>query len=316
MDKNNRPFSCPKCHKNYKLKRWFDKHTIECLKVDNLDPSQAASKSAVPKKDSKPKNFKCQNCNKSFQGAKCLDNHVKYRCSSAHSNISPASELPKFDDLFGMEIESIFEDELPALRQFIGYLRELTEFERESDKLKILHLNINSLFSKLLDLNQILDTDNFDLIFLNETKLDSSTPHSFFVPENYKIIRRDRVTDGGGGVMVLYKKSIKLISHNCLDDLEVIHVKLNLNNIEPNFFCCYNPNFNLRVDFISRLEKYLYGIDLSTNVFIIGDLNIDMQSSVKAVELNTFTKVLGFRNIVDEPTRAVKRRSNKKSNSN
>lgn len=73
-----------------------------------------------------------------------------------------------------------------------------------------MHLNINSLFSKCFELNQVLELDNFDLIFLNETKLDESVPNSFFVPTNYNLLRRDRKEKGGGGVMVLVKKVIEI----------------------------------------------------------------------------------------------------------
>ena len=61
----------------------------------------------------------------------------------------------------------------------------------------ILHLNINSVYLKRYELNEILDLQQFDIILLNETKLDTTVPESFIKNSNYKIIRYDRDRSGG-----------------------------------------------------------------------------------------------------------------------
>lgn len=81
----------------------------------------------------------------------------------------------------------------------------MTVKELNSDLFSILHLNINSLFSKAKDLNEILDTGLHDIVILNETKLQQNVPLSFCTNTNYKILRRDRINCGGGGVMVFIK---------------------------------------------------------------------------------------------------------------
>ena len=62
----------------------------------------------------------------------------------------------------------------------------------------ILHLNINSVYLKRFELIEILNLQLFDVILLNETKLDKSIPESSIKSSNYKIIRYDRDRSGGG----------------------------------------------------------------------------------------------------------------------
>ena len=80
--------------------------------------------------------------------------------------------------------------------------------------------------------------------------------------DDYYILRRDR-TGNGGRVMVLVRKSMKLTFFKFLADLEVIHFQISLNSINLDFLCCYNPNFNVSADFLSKLETYLLGLDLT-----------------------------------------------------
>ena len=71
----------------------------------------------------------------------------------------------------------------------------------------ILHLNVASLISKMDEIKEILNLRLFDIICLNETKIDSNTPNGFLSSKYYKCIRRDR-TSNGGGILVYIKKRI------------------------------------------------------------------------------------------------------------
>ena len=59
-------------------------------------------------------------------------------------------------------------------------------------------LNINSLF-KHIDETRILKKDNnFDILAINETKLDQFDSDSFINISDYTCIRKNRSKDGGG----------------------------------------------------------------------------------------------------------------------
>ena len=228
-------------------------------------------------------------------------NHIP----SVHCNCNDPLD---FAIIFGDQIEHAFDASLQfdtvTVQHYDDYMRQLVNFGNASKNFKILHLNVDSLFSKIFEFQNILETQLYDLIFLNETKLDAHIPNSNFVNINYKLIRRDR-TGSGGGVLVYVKNSVKLKCHTILNEIEAIHMEIELGISEvANFFCCYNPNFNGHEDFISRLETYLFGIDLSKPLFIIGDLNINL-SSDKATAIESFLSTYNLRNFVKDPTRQV-----------
>jgi exonuclease III len=62
----------------------------------------------------------------------------------------------------------------------------------------IAHLNINSLKSKYLEVQEILKRKLVDIFILSETKLDDSFNSNIFRYNGYKIDRRDRNKFGGG----------------------------------------------------------------------------------------------------------------------
>ena len=73
----------------------------------------------------------------------------------------------------------------------------------------MLHLNINSIFSKQYEVNKILDSIQFDIVKFDETKLAKDVPLSFIKNSGYSMLRRDRdhnpaSKNGGGGVICIY----------------------------------------------------------------------------------------------------------------
>ena len=84
----------------------------------------------------------------------------------------------------------------------------------------------------------------FDIIVLNETKINEEIPDSFFSNRRYNTIRRDRNTEGGG-VLVFCRKEYKILkSENSMDN-EIIYFQLLNKNIICYFLACYNPNKDL-----------------------------------------------------------------------
>ena len=133
-----------------------------------------------------------------------------------------------------------------------------------------LHLNIDRLLNKW---HYILELRKFDLIFLNETKIDDSVPEKFF--ENTSFI-----------------------------EIEAIHFELNVNNIHYNFICCYKaPNID-QVETLNIIEEYLFLINLNKDLFIVGDLNMDLfEENIKNSNLIDFMFNNNFNQAVTDPTR-------------
>jgi len=72
-------------------------------------------------------------------------------------------------------------------------------------KLKTMLINCNSVKStvKVYQLQATIHSPNPDILFLMETKLDSSIPTYSFLPTNYEAIRKDRNAHGGGDLIAL-----------------------------------------------------------------------------------------------------------------
>ena len=72
-------------------------------------------------------------------------------------------------------------------------------------KLKICHLNAQSINNKIELLKNFLASAQVDIMLVNETWLNPSTN---IVIENYKIVRNDRIQSRGGGVCIIIHNSI------------------------------------------------------------------------------------------------------------
>ncbi len=64
--------------------------------------------------------------------------------------------------------------------------------------LRIANLNVNSLTRHVDDIRIMLTNYPFDILAINETKLDSSISDSEIYINGYTIIRKDRNRNGGG----------------------------------------------------------------------------------------------------------------------
>ncbi len=63
-------------------------------------------------------------------------------------------------------------------------------------------LNINSVRAKLEDLDDSCKLDLFQIIFIQESKLDPSVPDEHLAFCDYKVLRRDHVSNGGKLILV------------------------------------------------------------------------------------------------------------------
>ena len=184
MVKSKVKLICPKCKNVYKSTAWFEKHKKLCLSI--VQPEKIEKKKKKEKNKNNLKNLKTIRDFKS--------------CNIPVSADLLPSVFNFEDDFFG---NKYFTPSFP------NYLGNLENFGHNNLGLKILHLNINSLFLKNNEFNEVVELGLYDIISLNETKLDESIPFSFFSNSNYTILRRDRLRDGGG-IMVLLKKSLKI----------------------------------------------------------------------------------------------------------
>ncbi|CAF1023402.1 unnamed protein product, partial [Brachionus calyciflorus] len=141
---------------------------------------------------------------------------------------------------------------------------------------------------------------------LNETRLTEDDPEAFYSNNFYNIIRRDRLSNTGGGVLVFLKKEYKIILQEIHPELELIYLKVRIRDVFSNFICCYKPPSTKNKLFFDSLELFLLSLDLTTDLFVIGDMNADPNKGDQSNYLNKFIKNFKLNNSVNEFTRVAK----------
>ena len=271
--------------------------------------------------DSKEKII-CKNCSKEYIYLASFNKHVN-KCHSKKNSFKPrpakkyiqkfntpfiekTNWIPEFsfsDDFFDT---SFNEEIIPSGTE--TYLDQLEKFcfENKND-LNVLHLNINSVFLKIDAIHDILNSNSFDIIFLNETKLDKTVPDSYLSHMKYTLHRRDRDFTGtclgrnGGGLLIFIRKTYIHTLEVC-SQMEAMLLRVTHNKCVSNFLACYKSPSLKNVEFIEFLDAKVSTIDLSEPIFIIGDLNMDL-NSVNGKLLQNFILDFNFQNFIYEPTR-------------
>ena len=99
---------------------------------------------------------------------------------------------------------------------------------------KMAMLNITSLPKHIDEICVLLATKNFDILALNETRLDHSIPDDLVNIPNYDIIRNDRNRNGGGVcIYVRNTTSYRNLSYTIPDNLEAVVVEIHKPNSRP-----------------------------------------------------------------------------------
>ncbi len=182
------------------------------------------------------------------------------------------------------------------------YMDRFNRFNSEK-KFSILHLNVASLLNKSYEINEIVNLRKFDIISLNETKIDGNSPDPI-VSAFYNVIRRDR-NNSGGGIMIFVKKEYKIARQVISDEAEIVFFQITVTKSSYNFICCYNPHVEHSKKFFDTLENhFIMNLDLSLDLFIIGDLNNDLLNN-NFNHLSRFMKQYNLNNAFIEPTRTV-----------
>ena len=135
------------------------------------------------------------------------------------------------------------------------------KFPRKTNKKEctIALLNVNSLPSKFIEIKEWLVDGVFDILCIQETKIDSTFPNSQFHVNGYSIFRRDR-KKGGGGVMIFVRDSIIAMPIKIVCKfVEAILLDLTIGKTRFALIAAYKPpsvdNVPFTSDMYSLLDK-------------------------------------------------------------
>ena len=128
----------------------------------------------------------------------------------------------------------------------------INSHKRQKDNFSItlcMFFNARSIINKIFQLDALLHSQDFTFVFITETWLKPLYPDSFLVDGNlFCVLRCDRLYDRGGGVCVIYKKSlapkiarIQIDAINC-PGFEIIAFDFHFSKCKfSRYLCTYLP---------------------------------------------------------------------------
>ncbi|CAG2230882.1 unnamed protein product [Mytilus edulis] len=172
--------------------------------------------------------------------------------------------------------------------------------------IQIAGINVNSLRYKTDLIHSELG--ECDVICVSETKLKANVGSTDLVMPNFHnpdLFRKDRSTDGGGGILIYVRDSLHCKRRSDLEIAELESVCVEITTQTGRFLvvCFYRPP-NAPVTSLDHFENLLDNvIDTDKNVILLGDLNIDLLKASPTSRISRICERYGIENVVKEPTR-------------
>ena len=181
-------------------------------------------------------------------------------------------------------------------------------YTKHANNFKIAHININSIRNKFEPFREVLIENIFDVLSIQESKLDESFPAKQFDIDTYKCYRKDYKNNEGGLMMFIRNDMAQhrrrdIETHSFNDEhgrIEIMAVEVSIQKDKWLFVSLYKQP-KVHVSLLSNcidgimhecgLEKY--------TLVILGDTNINM------LKHNPFVDCLdvnGLKNIIKAPT--------------
>lgn len=189
-------------------------------------------------------------------------------------------------------------------------LSSTTPKDRESDfktDFKCSYLNVRSINpeGKLDSIKEVLDRHGeVDLICFVETWMeqDDTKFNKIKHYNDFHYVRKKK----GGGISIYMKSKIKCLKFDTYGDIiQIVHMKLKIDNRVINLLVCYNPSINELENCINLLSAILAQTK-SEPTYVVGDFNVDLNKpSKKREEYLNAISMLGFNICNKEVTRKV-----------
>ena len=163
--------------------------------------------------------------------------HFYWNCPSCELRALPFADasfldLNLDDDLASEPDEDVF----TTLKTTMG---------NNNKSLKIGHININGLASKLTDIHFLLKEVEFDILGVTETHLTEDIPNELIGILGYNMVRRDRSNGSkGGGVVIYYRDNLNIfedLKWNIHQDFEAVWLNITIRSQSTLLGCLYRP---------------------------------------------------------------------------
>ena len=190
-----------------------------------------------------------------------------------------------------------------------NYLNEMLHFRNQNAKSLIVgHLNINGLRNKFFEVNDMLTQSLLDMFFISETKLDISFPNAQFRVPGFKHYRADR-NGNGGGIAAYIRNDLPHRRRSDLESMivspaEAMVIEVIIRKEVWLYYCVYNPHFNHKQTCCAMIDELIDASQTSrpSNIFLIGDLNINLMCENDCKCLKDVMDIHGLCNLIESPT--------------
>ena len=181
--------------------------------------------------------------------------------------------------------------------------------------IKIGYLNINSVVNKIDEVKELLNRNMFDILFLAETKIDSTVSSHLVSHPGLRTIRKDR-KKGAGGLLAYIRNDLSAYRRLKLEssDIESICLDVKDSNNSRFIVCAYyrKPTMCKESDFLASLSTAAENMyNTRKELFLLGDFNKDMhenrdESRFPDTRLVDFCNRFCLSNRIDNPTKVTK----------
>lgn len=173
--------------------------------------------------------------------------------------------------------------------------------------LKMAHLNICSIRNKLDEVENIILSNNFHILAVSETHLDSTFDDTSLMIEGFNIYRKDRDAYGGRDCIYVQRHLPVRIRYDLMQsDIEALWLQVHLKHLKPILIGCgYSPP-GANYEYLDKMCETLDSA-CSTNLelYFMADMNIDWKSLSCPMrrKLTDICAALGQTQAIDKPTR-------------
>ena len=175
----------------------------------------------------------------------------------------------------------------------------------------IAQLNITSLTKHIDELRILITEMNFDILCINETRIDKTIKNSEIGLQGYDLTRRDR-NRRGGGVAIYIRNTIPYVERSTIipENVEAVCIEVRKPNAKPILISTWYRPPNSNSEILDSFEIFLQNIDKENKEIIItGDFNIDLMPSEtensKANRLKELLNTYQLSQLIKKPTRTT-----------
>ena len=145
-----------------------------------------------------------------------------------------------------------------------------------------MHLNINSILTKLDERKTLAGNTKAAIIGISESKVDNSISDSEVEIPGYCILRCDRNRNGGGAACYVRQDLCFNLRSTVMGDIESIFLDILLPKTKPIFVgIIYRPPNS--INFLEYFNKHLDDINLDNEIFLLEHFNINLLHNGKYI---------------------------------